>query len=156
MSLAPAVLASMTAISEAEDRSGIDTAKFKRCVRKVAAKQKGTSKIAAKNAGYAICTATFQKAGLFQPGTADLTSKGVNATKESIDEAKAGGPAKKLQNALMGMSGGLVGAKKALADLRPQMIKTNEGTVEYEKLEMDLIHLDQTLALLKQGASHLT
>jgi hypothetical protein len=132
---------------------GIHSARFKRCVKKVASKQPGSGKDA-KNAAYGICTATFQKAGMFKPGTADLTAKGKNAMSDPPEEqveakGKAGDPAKKLKNAVMGMSGGAIAAVRAVKELKPSLEKTDSGKALAVQLDGEAVALDQLMMRMK-------
>jgi hypothetical protein len=198
-------------------------------VKKVAAQQSGTTK-EAKDAAYAICTATFQKAGMFEPGTANLTAKGKSvmdegakvdvaaladysyvvgaaalgdvdsarhALKYALDSArrakdtqairelsplldlsdpelaqvldailgagrrgqknqeqveaksKGGDPAKKLKNAVMGMSGGAIAAVRAVKELKPSLEKTDSGKALAVQLDGEAAQLDQLMARMK-------
>lgn len=141
--------------------AGIHAAKFKRCLKKVAAKQVGGSEKSATSMAYAICTTTFQKAGYFKAGTADLTAKGKKAMPDAAEEAgvqieaKGGDPKKKLKNAVMGMSGGAIAAVRATRELRPSLEKTDKGQEVLNQLDVDLAVLDQVLSRLKGTSSKL-
>jgi hypothetical protein len=139
-----------------DEGAGIHSARFKRCVKKVAAKQPGSAKDA-KNAAYGICTATFQKAGMFKPGTADLTAKGKNAMSDPAEEqveakggkAKGGDPVKKLKNAVMGMSGGAIAAVRAVKELKPSLEKSDSGKALAVQLDGEAAQLDQLMSRMK-------
>jgi len=136
--------------------AGVHTKKFKRCVASVASKQEGSKK-AARNAAYSICMATFQDAGYFEPGTADLTAKGRNALGvEEVKEAKK--PPKpgkvstaqtKFKNGVMGLSGGGLAAIRAAREIAP----TLKDTVLATELTTAAFELESLIAKLKNFVS---
>jgi hypothetical protein len=155
MDLNDSLRASVRSFKEAnlDEGAGIHSARFKRCVKKVAAKQSGSAKDA-KNAAYGICTATFQKAGMFKPGTADLTAKGKNAMDKPAEEqveakSKGGDPSKKLKNAVMGMSGGAIAAIRAVKELKPELEKSDSGKALSAQLDVEASQLDQLMMRMK-------
>jgi len=155
MDLNDSLRASVRSFKEAnlDEGAGIHSARFKRCVKKVAAKQSGSAKDA-KNAAYGICTATFQKAGMFKPGTADLTAKGKNAMDKPAEEqveakSKGGDPGKKLKNAVMGMSGGAIAAIRAVKELKPELEKSDSGKALSAQLDVEASQLDQLMMRMK-------
>jgi hypothetical protein len=133
--------------------AGVHTKKFKRCVASVASKQEGSKK-AARNAAYSICMSTFQDAGYFEPGTADLTAKGRNAL--GVEEAKK--PPKpgkvstaqtKFKNGVMGLSGGGLAAIRAAREIAP----TLKDTVLATELTTAAFELESLIAKLKNFVS---